>query len=283
MKPSSVVTGGAISTRIASGVGGGSPGSPVVAMIEVNVSRRSGRSIAIVCAIAPPIDAPTTCARAMPSASSRPNASAAMSLRRYGASTGLPCVAAARAAPMFGTPAASKCVDSPMSRLSKRMTRKLRSAMRSQNSSGHAIICAARPMMRRIGGAPASPKLSQQSSMPLARARSGEVLGTVAIARFRLGGSDLEPLLADLGVPAQVVGRALEDDAAVAHHVAALRNLQRDRQLLLDQQDRDAAAAQLLQILSDELDDLWRQPFGRLVDHDQVGVAHQRAAKGQHL
>ncbi len=92
-------------------------------MIEVSERRRSGRSIAIVCAIAPPIDAPTTWARSMPSVSSRPNPSAAISLSRYGASTGLPCSAAAIAAPMFGIPAESKLVDRPMSRLSKRITR----------------------------------------------------------------------------------------------------------------------------------------------------------------
>ena len=51
---------GLSSTAIASGVGGGRPGSPVVAMIEVSVRSRSGCSIAIVCAIAPPIEAPTT-------------------------------------------------------------------------------------------------------------------------------------------------------------------------------------------------------------------------------
>src|SRR5690348_3355219 len=285
MQPSRVVAGAFSRTPIASCVGGGSPGSPVVAMIDVSVSSRSGRSIAIVCAIAPPIDAPTTCTRPIRSASSRPNASAAMSLSRYGASTGLPCIAAASAAPMFGTPAASKRVDKPMSRLSKRMTRNPRSAMRSQNVSGQAIICAARPMMSSIGGASMSPKLSQQSSMPLAWARAAEVLVIVAMAcalRTRRG-SDLEPLLADVGVLAQVLGSAFEDDAAVAHHVAALGDLQRDRQLLLDEQDRDAAPAQLLQILADQLDDLRCQPLGRLVDHDQVGVAHQRAAQRQHL
>ncbi|MNY44990.1 hypothetical protein D3C86_1800620 [compost metagenome] len=35
-------------------------GSPVVDIIEVNERTRSGCSMAIVCAIAPPIDAPTT-------------------------------------------------------------------------------------------------------------------------------------------------------------------------------------------------------------------------------
>ena len=34
---------------------------------------------------------------------------------------------------------------------------------------------------------------------------------------------------------------------------------------------------------ADQLDNLRRQPFGGLVDDDQVGIAHQRAAQGQHL
>ena len=61
-------------------------GSPVVDIIEVSVSTRSGCSIAIVWAIIPPIDAPTTCARSIPSAVSRPKPSSAMSLSVYGAS-----------------------------------------------------------------------------------------------------------------------------------------------------------------------------------------------------
>ena len=56
--------------------------SPVVDMIDVSESTRSGRSIAIVCAIIPPIDAPTTWARSMPRWSSRPNVSVAMSPSR---------------------------------------------------------------------------------------------------------------------------------------------------------------------------------------------------------
>jgi hypothetical protein len=35
--------------------------------------------------------------------------------------------------------------------------------------------------------------------------------------------------------------------------------------------------------LADLFDDLGRQAFGGFVDHDQVRVAHQRAAQGQHL
>src|SRR5207244_12910610 len=53
--------------------------------------------------------------------------------------------------------------------------------------------------------------------------------------------SDFQPLLAHAIVAPQIRRRALEDDAAVAHHVHPTRNGQRDGELLLDEQDRDAA------------------------------------------
>ena len=56
--------------------------SPVVDMIEVSDSTRSGCSMAIVCPIMPPIDTPITWVRSIPSASSSPNVSAAMSVSR---------------------------------------------------------------------------------------------------------------------------------------------------------------------------------------------------------
>ena len=78
-----VVRGGrSSSTGITSGLGWPTSGSPVVDMIDVSDSTRSGCSMAIVCTIMPPIDAPTMWARSMPRASSRPIPSAAMSVSR---------------------------------------------------------------------------------------------------------------------------------------------------------------------------------------------------------
>ena len=77
--------------------------------------------------------------------------------------------------------------------------------------------------------------------------------------------------------------RALEHDAALPHHVEPMRNGERDRQLLLDQQDRDATARDLLQQAAHALDDHRREPLGRLVHHDEVRIAHQRAADRQEL
>jgi hypothetical protein len=59
-------------------------------MMLVSDSTRSGCSMAIVCTIIPPIDAPTMWAAGISSASSRPTASAASSDSVYGASIGLP-------------------------------------------------------------------------------------------------------------------------------------------------------------------------------------------------
>ncbi len=58
-------------TRSASGRAGGSSGLPVLDMMEVIVSNRDGCRMASICAIMPPIEAPTTWARAMSSDSSR--------------------------------------------------------------------------------------------------------------------------------------------------------------------------------------------------------------------
>ena len=62
--------------------------SPVVDIIEASEARAPAASIAICWAIIPPIEVPTTWARSMPRWSSRPKASAAMSVRRYGTFVG---------------------------------------------------------------------------------------------------------------------------------------------------------------------------------------------------
>ena len=56
-----------------------------------------------------------------------------------------------------------RCVERPMSRLSKRVTKKPRSASCSQNSSCQAIICVPRPMISSSDGLARSPKWSWQS------------------------------------------------------------------------------------------------------------------------
>jgi hypothetical protein len=83
-----------------------------------------------------------------------------MSLNKYADGKGAPCSTAATPAFKSGTPASVKAVERPTSRLSKRMTQKLRAASFSQNSSSHAIICEARPMIKSTGGASGDPNES---------------------------------------------------------------------------------------------------------------------------
>ena len=58
---------------------------------------------------------------------------------------------------LLGTPADSILVERPMSRLSKRTTRKPRSASSEQNSGFQAIICVARPITSSSGSPSGSP------------------------------------------------------------------------------------------------------------------------------
>ena len=59
----------------------------------------------------------------------------------------------------------------------------------------------------------------------------------------------------------------------MAHDINPAGNAQRDRQLLLDQQDRHAGLGDLGNRVTDLLNDLGRQALGRLVDDDQFRVA----------
>ena len=73
------------------------------------------------------------------------------------------------------------------------------------------------------------------------------------------------------------------DDAAVLHHVVAVGHGGGEMEVLLDQQDGEAAALELADDLADALHDHRRQPLGRLVEQQQVGAGAQDAADRQHL
>src|SRR5665213_3718428 len=66
---------------------------------------------------------------------------------------------------------------------------------------------------------------------------------------------NLQPFLADGRVRPEFRGRALEHDAAVAHHIEPVRYPHRDRQLLLHQQDGDAAPGDFGNEVADLLHD----------------------------
>src|ERR1700676_295834 len=85
--------------------------------------------------------------------------------------------------------------------------------------------------------------------------------------------SDFQPFLAHGLVVPEFGRRALEHDAAVAHHVDPMRYPHRDREFLLHQQDRDAARGDFSDQVADLLHDEGSEPFGGLVDHDEFRVA----------
>src|SRR4029450_8651823 len=87
--------------------------------------------------------------------------------------------------------------------------------------------------------------------------------------------SDFQPFLAYRAIVAQIGSAAFEDDASLAHHVQPVRNSQGDRELLLDQQDRHAARGDLQEQPAHLVHEQWGETLGRLVDHDEIGIAPQ--------
>src|SRR5687768_13319956 len=71
--------------------------------------------------------------------------------------------------------------------------------------------------------------------------------------------------------------------APLAHEVDVIDELQRERGVLLDQQDRQAFLLQLRHCLPRGLDDDRREPLRRLVHDKAVGVGHEAARDGEHL
>src|SRR5712692_373862 len=82
---------------------------------------------------------------------------------------------------------------------------------------------------------------------------------------------------------APIGGAAFEHHATMAHYIEPVRDAQGDGQLLLDEEDGDAALGDALQEGGDALYHLRRQALRRLIDHDHVGIAHERSADREHL
>ena len=92
-----------------------------------------------------------------------------------------------------------------------------------------------------------------------------------------------EVLVNDRIVDGQLRGGRLVADGALLHEVDALARLQRQRHVLLDQQDGDAFLVQDVDDLADLRDHARHQSFGRLVQQDDLGLQHHGAGDGQHL
>ena len=97
------------------------------------------------------------------------------------------------------------------------------------------------------------------------------------MTRFEISG-------AHFGARQQLVAAALKGDPAIDHDIAAVRELQRVKGILFDEQDRHAADAV---DLADNLEDLphhhGREAERWFVEQQQFRAAHQRPGNGQHL
>ena len=79
------------------------------------------------------------------------------------------------------------------------------------------------------------------------------------------------------------VGALLERDLAAGEHVHAVADAQREIDALLDDEQRPPLVAQLEQRLGDRVDRERREAERRLVEQQELGVAHQHPADRDHL
>src|SRR5476651_2128845 len=92
-----------------------------------------------------------------------------------------------------------------------------------------------------------------------------------------------EILLDDIVADLEIGRFGVVADDALFHEINALARLQGQGHVLLDQQDRDALAMQRIDDLVNLRDHARHQPFGRLVEQDDLGLQHHGARNRQHL
>jgi diketogulonate reductase-like aldo/keto reductase len=84
-------------------------------------------------------------------------------------------------------------------------------------------------------------------------------------------------------VRAQFLGRGLVHDLPVREDVHAVGEVERDANVLFDEQHGDAGVADVLDDLHDAVDDERCKPLGRFVEHEEVGAGDERASDREHL
>src|SRR3954465_6450831 len=89
--------------------------------------------------------------------------------------------------------------------------------------------------------------------------------------------------LQEFALRRELGGRAFEHDLALRQNHRLVGDAREGAEILVDDARRDAFGADLRDSAPDLLGDQGRQPLRRLVDEDQVGVGHERAADRQHL
>src|SRR3981189_1247798 len=118
-----------------------------------------------------------------------------------------------------------------------------------------------RPPKRSVRRSRASPAIPSPAAAIL--------LHVAVVPALAALGAEIEFL--DVGMAAQALGGAVEDDPAVLHHITVVGDFQRDGRALLHDQDGDAQ-------LAPDFD----QPAQQILHHDR-GEADRRRAPQQHL
>src|SRR5579885_2633499 len=95
--------------------------------------------------------------------------------------------------------------------------------------------------------------------------------------------SDAEIAVDDRVVDPQVGGPRVVPHLALLDEVDALAGFEGQRHVLLDQQHRHAVGVEGGDDLADLRDYARHQPFGRLVEQDDLGFEHHRPGDRQHL
>src|SRR5579884_3736832 len=95
--------------------------------------------------------------------------------------------------------------------------------------------------------------------------------------------SNREQAVAEGGIVAQFGGGAGMDDGAFFEDVDAIGQRERKFHPLLGEQDRQPLLLQFGDLDAERVDNKRRQPLRRLVEQQQLGVAHQGARNRQHL
>src|SRR5437762_8019493 len=104
----------------------------------------------------------------------------------------------------------------------------------------------------------------------------------IGLALAHPGQAEVE--LLDILVLADRLRVAVQHDPSALHHVAVLREAERDGRVLLGEQQRYALfAVQPAHDLEDLLDEHRGQAHRRLVEQHQLGPRHEGPADGQHL
>src|SRR5205085_4944464 len=92
-----------------------------------------------------------------------------------------------------------------------------------------------------------------------------------------------QQLVAQRLVVAQLSSSAAEADGALFQHVDTVGEAQRELRVLLGEQDREPGSLETGDLLAEVIHDERCQSLRRLVEQQQLGVAHQRARDCQHL